>query len=139
MTRIVPRSKDPRDTVNQDNPNQSYILVIVSLSSIKSYLWVEFSSMSRDLNIPSHEFEALYDWMITEAIDKVLALKKTRVLYHYRHDVYKCVYDRVGHFVEHAINKQITMHELKFLEKQTVKVMVAGDSLILARGILQND
>lgn len=132
-------NKDPAQAFGHENAKQSYNVIIVSLNSIRSYMWIEFESFSKHLNIPMEEFESLYDWVITEAVSQVLSLTQARVLYHYRQDVYKCAYDIVGHYAEYAISKQISTHNLQFLGKEAVKVLVAGDNLILARGMIPHD
>lgn len=139
VTKKPSQESQAQQAFGHENSRQSYNVVIVSLTSIRAYIWIEFQSFAKDLGISVSEFESLYDWVITEAVSKVLSLNNAKVLYHYRQDVYKCAYDVIGYFAEYAISKQISAHNLRFLDKETVKVMVAGDNLILARGVIPND
>lgn len=126
---------DPSQVFEQQNNRQSYSMCIVPLTGIRAYIATEFPAVAKQLSIPLEEFESMYDWIVTEAVNKILSLKCGRVNNHYRHDYYKCAYDTFGPFAEYAISREIASHNLSFLNKEEVKIMVAGDSLILARGV----
>lgn len=126
---------DPSEVFQPETTRQSYSMCIVSLASIRVYIAAEFPEIAKQLSIPAEEFEPMYDWIVAEAVNKILSLKHGRVSSHYRHDYYKCAYDAFGPFAEYAISRQIASHNLTFLNKEEIKIMVAGDSLILARGV----
>lgn len=113
----------------------NYSIIILSLSAFRSIYINDFEHICSSYNIRRDEREILYDWLVTEAINNIMIFKcHNNVQYHYRHDVYKCVYTEYRYRIENHINNQITQHKLTFLRDNFIKVMVAGDSLILARG-----
>jgi hypothetical protein len=84
------------------------------------------------------EEECLYDWLVAEALQRVLQVKyHASVSEHYRHDIYKNVFDTVGTEFQHHIKHQILhIHRLSFLHGQKIKILVAGDTLFLTKGVI---
>lgn len=113
----------------------TYNLLIISLSNFRSYFFNETRYLMQDYNIHPSEGEPLYDWVVREALNAVLVFQHAKVENHYRHDIYKCIYSHIGSVAERAVRHQINNHRLQFLKGELVKIMIAGDNIIMARGI----
>lgn len=112
----------------------AYSLVIINLTDYRKNFLLQFSRIFHEFNLSNDEFDDLYDWLIQKALDNVLRLHfKSKVKEHYRHDVYRCVFDLYGHETQQYIDNQVKTHRLQFLQGEAVKVLVAGDTLIIAR------
>jgi len=113
----------------------SYSIMILTLSTFRVKYINDFSYICNSHNIRKDEREILYDWLVKEAVNNVMIFKcYNKVQDHYKHDVYKCIYTEYKYILETHINNQINLHNLTFLREHLIKVMVAGDSLLLARG-----
>lgn len=111
-----------------------YATVIISIADLRRIFIRSFPRFAREFNISIDQEEYLYDWLVTEAMNRTLSARyQTQVFQHYRHDVYKCVYDSLGGEFEFRLHHQILIHNLQFLEKHPVKLLVTSDNLILAR------
>lgn len=116
-----------------------YSTIILSIASFRYCYLTELPKILKDFKLGPENEEVLFDWLITESLSKTLSLvAQAKVSQHYRHDVYKCIYDFIGHVAEHTILQQFKTHQLQFLKGQTVKVLVAGDNLIISRGVIPN-
>lgn len=113
----------------------SYNLLIISLSNFRAYFFNETRYLMHEYNLHPSEGEAVYDWVVKEALNIVLVFQHAKVENHYRHDIYKCIYSHIGSIAERAVRHQITNHRLQFLKGELVKIMIAGDNIIMARGI----
>lgn len=117
----------------------SYSLILITIPKFRNEFINSFKNISYSFNIPLQQKEDLYDWLIFEALSSVLNLKfQGRVKNHYRHDVYRGVYESMGLSAELYINEQLILHGLTFIKNETVKLLVAGDTLIIARGVFLN-
>lgn len=125
--------------VFQNDRRKDYAIYLISLCSYRSYYTSIYDRLQTEYRISEDEFESLFDWLITHALDNYLRrFQGTRVIYHYRHDVYKCVYDEYGHPLVNFISTQLSIHNLNFLRDEEVKVLVAGETLIITRGVKKN-
>lgn len=123
----------------RSNRKKDYAIYLVSLSSYRSYYLSIYDRLMGEHRLSEDEFEHLFDWLITHALDSYLRVStQARVLQHYRHDVYRCVYDEFGYVLESFIGGQLSMHQLNFLRNEEVKALVAGDTLIITRGLINN-
>lgn len=131
------------DTVKQFHSNDKgfseYSLIVLSIATFRSYYKTEFPRIAMANMISDIHYEYLYDWVVREALNKALqVVNGSNIQEHYRHDVYKCIYDQLGPNLEIYLQKQIHMQNFAFLRKQNIKTLVAGDTLILARGVSPN-
>lgn len=114
-----------------------YVTTILSLDSVRFHFlnrWVKYQSQYT-LSLDSEE--DLYDWLVNEAFAKVTRLIfDSRVSGHYRHDIYKCVYDDIGFIIENSLIQLIKSHKLHFSKGQRVKTLVAGNSLFIVKGVI---
>lgn len=121
-------------------PNFGYrhhVTVVLSLQSLRYFYLNSFSDISKQYMIRLDEEEDLYDWLVTEALQRVLQLiYRASVGAHYRHDIYKNVYDSIGAEFQYHVKHQILhVHRLSFLQGQKVKILVAGDTLFITKGV----
>jgi hypothetical protein len=113
----------------------NYVLFIITLSEYKIYFQKHYLYYSQQYNLNYTSFEEAYDWVVREAVKNILAINKVELHSHYRHDIYRCLYSDVGMEATIAINEQFERNNITFHRKDFVKAMVAGDSLIIAKGI----
>lgn len=114
-----------------------YVTIILSLDSIRYHYLNRWIIYQKQFNLTLEVEDDLYDWLVNEALNKVSRLKfSATVTGHYRHDIYKCVYDDIGHIMEMSLIEQIKTHKLQFSKGQRVKTLVAGNSLFIVRGVL---
>lgn len=116
-----------------------YTVYILSLANYRSYYMHHFVTVTKALNIRPDAVEDMYDWIIAEALSRTLRIiNSTQVINHHKHDLYKCAYDHLGVHAEIALVTQINSNGLRFLENQVVKLLVAGDNLIIAKGTVSH-
>lgn len=122
---------------NVENPKREnlnmYSMIMLDISSVKSYYEVLFPSFKRNYILRDDELEHSYDWIINEAISAMLCSQGQKVDKHVRHDVYKCIYDEIGSLVQKNIREIIDQQGYGFIIGSKVKTMVCGPNLILAR------
>jgi hypothetical protein len=119
------------------NGYNHYSVTVLSLSYLRFNFLSSLRQLSIDFNIKDDEEESLYDWLVCESLNQILKVShNVTVDKHYRHDVYKCIYDTLGPVFEHNMKSQLKQHNLQFLIGERVKVLIAGEVLFLAKGIL---
>jgi hypothetical protein len=112
-----------------------YTVYVISVASYRTYYLSNYNLVAKALNLKSDTVEDLFDWIINEALTRILrVLNSGQVTGHHSHDLYKCAYDHIGIYAEMALSKHIQLHGLRFLDGETVKALVAGDNLIIAKG-----
>lgn len=116
---------------------QTYSTFILTIAAFRYSFIMQLPQILKEFKIHSDDEEYLFDWIVSEALAKTLGLiAGVKLSNHYRHDIYKCVYDQVGHLAEQTIMQQFNTHQLQFLTGQMVKIIVAGDNLIISRGVI---
>lgn len=123
-----------------ENPTENenrlhYSTIIIDVADIKAYFDVMFQSFKRNYLIQQDEYEHCYDWVINEAISKIVSVAGSNLKNHSRHDVYKCVYDEIGNLVEKNLREAFARLGYTFLIGSKVKSMVCGPTLMLARSV----
>lgn len=118
---------------NNNEALNMYSMIVLDISSVKSYYEVLFPSFKRNYILRDDELEISYDWIINESISKMLCSQGLVVDKHIRHDIYKCIYDEIGVLVEKNIREIIDRQGYGFIFGTKVKTMVCGPNLILAR------
>jgi hypothetical protein len=96
---------------------------------------LDIGNISYKYNLTIAECEILYDWLINEAFKRLL-INKCEIQNHYRHDVYKCVYDEYGHELQHILKRIFVQHSIHFVLNERIKLLIAGESILIARGSL---
>lgn len=114
----------------------SYSIIVLSLTEFYYHFNDKFESISIKYRIPAADKEYLYDWIVRETLSNILSVRYAGLQEHYRHDIYKCVYDDLGDISYMYVFNQLRMHKLMFLRGEKIKTMVTGDSLFIARGVM---
>lgn len=114
-----------------------YLTIVVCTADCRRIFLQSIAPIAAELNIQEHDYEAVYDWCVMEALSSVLKYSHGLTLYgHYRDDLAVCVYREIGFNIEQAIKHQFMMHQIKITYQQKIKAMVAGDILLISYGKL---
>lgn len=123
-----------------DYPNYGYshfVTTILSLSTVRFIFFSKWKHYQTEFRLTQDHEESLYDWLVLEALNQAMRItSQAYVDQHYKHDVYKCVYDDIGPLIEPYIHQQFRIHKLQFFKGQSVKSLVAGDILIIVKGVI---
>lgn len=117
-----------------------YTVIILSLERFKPVFDRMFPSIISELGpMPTIDYETekenVYDWIVTNSImNYVQGRTGARVYNHYRQDIYKCVYDRLKSDIDYEIISQFEMSRITLTNTETLKVMVTGHSVLVAKG-----
>jgi hypothetical protein len=116
--------------------NLNYSIVILNIPEVLWYFKNNIGGIYNEYSLTVTDREHLYDWLVTEALDRMFRHQhRTKVSSHFRHDVYKCVYDQHGEFIFTMIYNKLKAHKLKFMIGEEIKVMVVAENVFIARGI----
>lgn len=112
----------------------SQVLIIIDIAGISQRIMPILAGTIRNYHIPLTDIESTYDWLIAEALEKILSSTVAgHVRGHSRHDIYRCIYDEIGSPIEHYVRQVIAGNGLQFLEKERVKVLVTYKDLVVVR------
>jgi len=119
----------------------TYSIIIIPLATVTAYYKDMFTTINNIFiregicTLKNDSYESLYDWTINQAFNNVTnRLFQVRLYSHYRHDVYRCIYDSIGSYIEAYLQNIILTHKYYFSKHDTIKLLVAGDNLIVAKG-----
>lgn len=113
----------------------AYHIVICSIAGFYRWFQPLFCTLEQEYHLGHNAREPLYDWLVKEALAQLLGVKYQAEVYdHWRHDIYKCIFDSVGPAIKAALETELTSHAVVINKGEVVKVLVAGDSLFIARG-----
>lgn len=112
----------------------SYSLTVICIQEFANIFRWEIANISYTYRLSLEHQDILYDWLVREAFNRIL--KRCHIQDHYRHDIYRCVYDELGHEIEHILKRKFKLHHITFNHNERIKILVAGDNIILARGTL---
>lgn len=111
-----------------------YGIIIINISDVYNYLRNNYDSIINVNNVRPHEIEDAYDWVILEALSKIFVnYYKTNIDKHYRHDVYKCVFDYHGMNVCAILIELLKNNKLTFIRNDIVKIMVLREILVIGK------
>ena len=115
-----------------------FTTILLDISILRVLYTQDFFIHRKGLNIGDDEFEASYDWMVTEAINQVLILpQKAVIVGHHRHDIYLCLYDHFKELYEIFIRGNRVINNIEYAPGTQVKLLVAGPHLYLIKqGVL---
>lgn len=126
----------------QDFPHQGYShydTTIMSIAQLRYEFLTNMYSYKAQFLIPDESEEHLYDWLITNAVDRaVRQLYYATVVGHYKHDVYRLVFDCVQFQYTSFVSRLFKSLQYSLQPGQKLKLMVAGDNIILAKGSIPN-
>lgn len=117
-----------------------YTVIVLTLERFKFVYDKTYEQIARELNLHMgsqyhEEKEAAYDWVVTNAImNYIQGRTAARVINHYRHDVYRCIYDRFHNELYLDFANQFEKAKIKFNQDDLIKVMVTGQNLFIAKG-----
>ncbi len=111
-----------------------YHTTIVSIRDFRQFYLHNFATIREEFSLAVDQFEYLYDWLVTEAVAELASVYGARLQYHVSHDVYHCVYDAYGDFIEKMIAFHFDASNIRLYSNCIVKVLVAADTLIISRG-----
>lgn len=116
-----------------------YNTSILSLAAVRFKFLSNWLDIQKEFRLSYDDEEYVYDWIVIEALNNVLdKMFNAQANIHYRHDIYKCVYDyrQIGLSVEQYLAMQLNIHKLRFAPGQRVKTLVAGDLITLTKGVI---
>lgn len=136
--RMVPKKETMIPVSNYPNCGYShYVTTILSLSTIRFIFLSRWLRYQKEFKLANDHEESLYDWLVLECLNHTMKItSQSFVDQHYRHDIYKCVYDDIGPMLEPYMSQQFNIHKLQFFKGQCVKALVAGDILIIVKGVI---
>lgn len=112
----------------------SYSIIVINITDVYNYLRSNYDSIINHNYIRPNEIEDMYDWVVTEALSKVfINYYKTNVDKHYRHDIYKCVFDSYGLYVCSILIEILKNNKLNFIRNDVVKIMVLKETLVIGK------
>lgn len=116
-----------------------YTTKIVDIQSLQRFFDEHIAAIARDYSLSTADATHAYDWCVTEALTRTFQVViQSRVEGHYRHDVYRCVYDTYGSYFESYLRYFMQQNAIGFAPNQPVKAMVAGGNLFVAQGVPAN-
>ncbi len=121
--------------MNYQSENCEYNLYIVSLNGIRSYFNAVINKVANDYSYNELDYEHIYDWVISEAFTRIHKTDTIIVLSHHRHDFYRCIYTEIGYQIEMILKSNLQQNRILFIQSDIVKLMVAGNNLIIAKMI----
>jgi len=116
----------------------SYSLVVISIADCKEYYKRTFQHLASTYLLFNDSYEDLYDWLIKEAVSTVVnKVPGKRCMDHYKHDIYNAIYyTEIGKTIEVMVNSKFINNRIVIYDNEIIKVLVAGDSVIIAKGDL---
>ena len=116
-----------------------YHTCIFSIAPLRHYFLSNLLSIRSDFNIREDEEEYLFDYVIMHCFnDAVAAVHMGQVTGLYTHDIYKSVYRALSLTFVRYLKSQIHNNDYRLQIGQKVKLVVAGDSLIVVKGFIPN-
>lgn len=118
-----------------------YSLTIFPLITIRYHYDRLIPTIRSEYRVQFNEQEIVYDWLVNEALYCVLQMKqKVEIVNRYQHDVYSCIYAEagIGYEFEHWLSQILEDQKFTPYFNEQLKTLVAGNSLIIARGILNH-
>lgn len=82
--------------------------------------------------VPENDLDNAIDWIINQHLQIKFSMK---VIGHYRHDVYRCIYDEYKGQIDNYFNASCNKNDLNLLKNCEVKTLVNGSDLFIARRI----
>jgi hypothetical protein len=124
----------PQFSFSEEAVTTGYNIIIVSVAYIRYEYMARFKELKAEYRLHDTDHEPLYDWLVKESLSKYLAQRcYGGVESHHRHDVYKCVHDQLGTQFFNVLANHFELQKLSFLRREILKVLVAGDNVIIAR------
>lgn len=129
-------------TVHYEYPHHGYshyVTTIISIASLRNHFLTYVNQIKVDYKLHDDQEEHLFDWLISEAVNRSIdKLYSATLVGHYRHDVYKLVYESLD--TNYAVHVQHLLQSYQFHLQpgQQVKLLVAGDIIILVKGSIPN-
>lgn len=111
-----------------------FTTILIDASALRAVYDKEFFGFQNQYNIQDDEFEDVYDWMVTEAVNEMLAIpNRSVVVGHYKHDVYRAFYDHFKYIFEGFIRQHNVVKKIKYPPGTKVKLLVAGPTIYLVK------
>lgn len=109
---------------------QNQYLIVSDISNISGII---VEAIMQEMNvhfIDLRQLEDIYDWVITEAVSRIL---KINIKHHSNNDLYLCIYDVVGHAAEAYIKPIIGPLNYNITHFSTIKILVSYNNLIISK------
>ena len=81
-------------------------------------------------NLKDDELDYFFDWVINQILEDSFEMK---VIHHYRHDIYKCIYSELAFNLNESFARSINIYDLRTLKGDSVKTLVNGRDLFITR------
>ena len=115
---------------------RNYTLLLLPLSGFRQEFRQQLFYFIFHHFIKSEEVEILYDWTVNEVLHRIMVRKHSGgVENHYTHDTYRCFYDNARFQLESYLENVLREQNFHFVRFERIKTLVAGDTLIIARGM----
>lgn len=112
-------------------------LSIADISLVRRIYQEKFQEFVQCYNLKEYCFEWMFDWFILETLSRILIQKNfnSTVAGHYRHDIYKQVYEESGIFTifNYYLSETPIISQIRRNDNEYIKVLVAGNNLVIAQ------
>ena len=109
-------------------------ILILGARSLFDEMFTDLLLSAKRWMLSDDEFESLYDWCVTEALMVVLYQKTAQnvtVNGHYRHDIFRCVFDEVKPKLINSVRNLLTNSGITINIARTIKVMITYHEIII--------
>lgn len=110
-----------------------YSLIVMDIGYLRAYFEHSVISTLEEHQLGTIHQEAVYDYMVMNAFKEATLDFRIELAGMYRHDIYDLVYEQHKDVYVQAMVKLIKDQGVTFLNGDTPKVMVTGQTMILAR------
>lgn len=115
--------------------NLRYSLYLIPLTTYIPYYNGYFQKYFKDDLVKIYEYDYLFDWIIKESISNyMLDVFRAHIWDHHVNDIGKTIYKEIGLYIDNYIHNELVRINFKADKSNIIKVMVCGDTLILAKG-----
>lgn len=106
---------------------------ILILSDIEAFIVSQLSDVKnicRRYNLNEEDIDLFFDWCINQILTDTFSM---RVIYHYRHDVYLCVYSELKHQLTSSFTRNVNLNDFRLFKGCEVKTLINDKDLFITR------
>lgn len=109
-------------------------ILIVDCNYIYKWMEPELLRLATQHSLLYHDFETMYDWMLTHAMSRVLtATVRGHVLGYMHDDLLAVIYSEIGLQLESLLHQYVRQQGIEFLKGETIKMLVTYKDVIIVR------
>lgn len=115
-----------------------FTTIVVDVAALRRIYARDFICLQERYNVRDDEYEDAYDWMMAETISNIVVIpQKSVVVGHYKHDVYRSMYDHFKLTFEIFIRSNRVLSSIVYAPGTKVKLLVAGPNIyIVKQGVI---